>query len=87
MKRSKFTEEQIIGIVKEHEAGAKTTDLCRKHGMSDATFYNWKAIYGPPPVCKGFLAFEPHGLHQSIRPVDRAFAPLAMMGSARPRPS
>jgi succinylarginine dihydrolase len=48
MKRSKFTEEQIIGIVKEHEAGAKTTDLCRKHGMSDATFY----IYGRLSRCK-----------------------------------
>jgi putative transposase len=46
MKRSKFTEEQIIAILKEHEAGAKTADLCRKHGMSDATFYNWKAKYG-----------------------------------------
>ena len=46
MKRSRFTEEQIIGILKEHELGAKTADLCRKHGISDATFYKWKAKYG-----------------------------------------
>jgi putative transposase len=46
MKRSRFTEEQIIGILGEHEAGAKTADLCRKHGMSEATLYNWKAKFG-----------------------------------------
>lgn len=46
MKRSKFTEEQIIGILREQEAGAKTSELCRKHGMSEATFYAWKAKFG-----------------------------------------
>lgn len=46
MKRSRFTEEQIIAILKEHELGAKTADLCRKHGMSEATLYNWKAKFG-----------------------------------------
>jgi putative transposase len=46
MKRTRHTEEQIISILKEHEAGMKTVDLCRKHGISDATFYNWKAKYG-----------------------------------------
>jgi putative transposase len=46
MKRSRFGEEQIIGVLKEHELGAKTADLCRKHGISEATFYNWKSKYG-----------------------------------------
>ena len=46
MKRSRFTEEQIIGILKEHQAGLSAADLCRKHGISDATFYNWRSKYG-----------------------------------------
>jgi putative transposase len=46
MKPSRFAEEQIIGILREREAGAKTADVCRKHGISDATFYKWKARYG-----------------------------------------
>ena len=46
MKRSKFTEDQIIGILREQEAGAKTAELCRRHGISSATFYAWKAKFG-----------------------------------------
>jgi putative transposase len=46
MKRIRFTEEQIIALLREHEAGAKTADLARKHGISAATLYNWKAKYG-----------------------------------------
>ena len=46
MKRKQFSEERIIGVLKEHELGAKTADLCRKHGISEATFYNWKSKFG-----------------------------------------
>ena len=46
MKRKRFSEEQIIGILKEHEAGVSVADLCRKHGVSDASIYKWKARYG-----------------------------------------
>ena len=56
MKRSRFSEEQIIGILKEHQAGLGTKELCRKHGISDATFY----IYGRLPLCKRFEAVSDH---------------------------
>lgn len=46
MKRSKFSEEQVIAILREQEAGAKTAEVCRKHGISTATFYSWKAKFG-----------------------------------------
>ena len=46
MKRSRFTEEQIIGILKEHETGIAVSELCRKHGVSDASIYKWKARFG-----------------------------------------
>ena len=46
MRRSRFTEGQILGIVKEHEAGRSAAELCRKHGISDQTLHNWKAKYG-----------------------------------------
>jgi putative transposase len=46
MRRSRYTEEQIIGILKEHQAGLAAQELCRKHGISDATFYKWRSKYG-----------------------------------------
>jgi len=46
MRRSRYTEEQIIGILKEHAAGLTASELCRKHGISDATFYTWRKKYG-----------------------------------------
>jgi putative transposase len=46
MRRSKYSEEQIIGILKEHDAGLSTAEICRKYGVSDATFYKWRSKYG-----------------------------------------
>lgn len=46
MKRSRFSDEQIIGILKEHQAGMTASELCRKHGISDATFYKWRSKFG-----------------------------------------
>jgi putative transposase len=46
MKRSRFSDEQIIGVLKEHQAGLSAAELCRRHGISDATFYKWRSKYG-----------------------------------------
>ena len=46
MRRSRFSEEQVIGILKEHQAGLAVAELCRKYGISDATFYKWRSKYG-----------------------------------------
>jgi putative transposase len=52
MKRNRFTDEQIIGILKEHEAGTPVAQLCRKHGVIDASIYKWKAEFGGMEVSK-----------------------------------
>src|SRR5437868_14806767 len=61
MKRNRFTEEQIIGILKEHEAGVSVADLCRKHGVSDASIYKWKAKFGGMDVSEGQAAADTGG--------------------------
>jgi predicted site-specific integrase-resolvase len=55
MKRSRFTEEQIIGILKEHQAGLGAKELCRKHGVSNATSYKWRAKFGRIEVSEAKL--------------------------------
>jgi putative transposase len=52
MRKTRFTEEQIVKIIAEYSAGAKASDLCRRYGMSNATFYKWKAKYGDMQVSK-----------------------------------
>ena len=72
MKRSRFSEEQIIAILQEQEAGAKTADVCRKHGISDATFYKWKARYGGMEVFRRPAAEGARGgEHQAEEAVGR----------------
>lgn len=67
MKGRRFTEEQIIGVLKEADAGAKTKDLCRKHGISEATFYNWKAKYGGMTVSEARRLRELEGENARLK--------------------
>ena len=71
MKRIRFTEEQIISVLREHEAGAKTSDLARKHGISEATLYNWKAKYGGMDVSE---ARRLKGLEEENRKLKKLLA-------------
>jgi putative transposase len=71
MRRSRFSEQQIIGILKEHEAGLSASDLCRKHGISDATFYKWRTKYGGMEVSD---ARKLKGLEEENRKLKKLLA-------------
>ncbi len=75
MKRSRFSEEQIIGMLKQHEAGLKTADLCREHGISAATFYTWKSKYGGMEVAE---AQRLKGLEDENRRLKQLVADLSL---------
>ena len=88
MKRSRYTEEQIIGILKEQEAGVPVAELCRKHGMSDATFYNWKSKYGGLEVSearrlRSLEAPAPCARPPSQRSVEWGRRPFPMLAARR----
>ena len=72
MRRSRFTDEQIIAVLREHDAGVKTAELCRKHGISDATFWNWKAEFGGMTVSEAarLRAIEEENRRLSRRPAQ-----------------
>ena len=75
MRKRRHTEEQIIRILKEAETGAKTSDLCRKYAISDATFYNWKAKYGGMDISD---ARRLKGLEDENRKLKRIVADQAL---------
>jgi putative transposase len=75
MKRKRFTEEQIIGILKEADRGVPTKDLCRKHGMASATFYQWRRKYGEMEVNEAKRLRE---LEDENRRLKRLVADLAL---------
>jgi putative transposase len=80
MKARKYTEEQIIAVLKEAEAGAKISELCRKYGMSDATYYNWKAKYAGMTVSdlKKLKALEAENRRLKQIVADQALDNLAL---------
>ncbi len=75
MKKSRFSEEQIVAILKEGEAGTKTADLCRKHGISSATFYAWKSKFGGMEVSD---VVKMRGLEDENRRLKRLLADSAL---------
>jgi len=76
MRKSKFTEHQIVGILKQHEAGMKVADLCREQGISNATFYQWKAKYGGMDASQ-LKQFKE--LQEENSRLKRMYAELSMM--------
>lgn len=88
MKASRFSDAQKAFILKQGADGMPVADICRKTGISQATYFNWKKIYGPPPVGKRLLLVLDRLVCINLSGLLLELgAPLAMMGSARPRPS
>jgi putative transposase len=89
MKKTKFTEAQIIGILKEQEQGMKVSDLCRKHGISDATFYNWKNKYAGMSVdeLKRLKELEQENAQLKKIVANPPFNPTTLPRTIQPRAS
>ena len=79
MKKSRFTETQIISILNESDAGVKVKDICRKHGISDATYYNWKSKYGGMSASKLKRMKE---IEAELSRLKRLYADLALENNA-----
>ena len=79
MKESRFSEEQIVAVLRQVEMGAKVLDVCRKHGISDATFYNWKARYGGMEVSQLRRLKELEGENAKLK---KMYAELALVHHA-----
>ena len=79
MKKSRFSEEQIVTVLRQVEMGAKVLDVCRKHGISDATFYNWKARYGGMEVSQLRRLKELEGENAKLK---KMYAELALVHHA-----
>jgi len=79
MKKSRFTETQIISILNEADAGVKIKDICRKHGISDATYYNWKSKYGSMSASKLKRMKE---MEAELLRLKRLYADLALENNA-----
>jgi putative transposase len=79
MKKSRFSEEQIVAVLRQVETGSKVLDVCRKHGISDATFYNWKARYGGMEVSQLRRLKELEGENAKLK---KMYAELALVHHA-----